>query len=333
MKPAGWNHTDSPFHPGEQAVQTRLGVREKMENFGRRVIRDYMPDQHREFYYQLPFLLLGMTDRQGRPWASIVVGRPGFITSPDPHHLHIASQPLYGSPLQTLLEVGAEVGILGILPELRRRNRLTGQVSAVESNFFGINIGQAFGNCPQYIQTRTIDVLDTVDQPGLNHPVHRYNLLDPAAQALIQSADTLFIASAYTQDPSAPSQGADVSHRGGKPGFVHIEDEYSFIFPDFSGNLHFNTVGNLVLNPKAGFLFIDFEQRDLLYLTGTTHIIWEGSQLEHFVGAERLIQFQVDEAIRVENSLPLAFRFGEYSPYLEQTGRWEGVTDDKVNIS
>jgi hypothetical protein len=42
----------SPFHRGEQAAQQRLGVREQMERFGSRVIRDYMPDQHREFYGQ-----------------------------------------------------------------------------------------------------------------------------------------------------------------------------------------------------------------------------------------------------------------------------------------
>ena len=48
---------ESPFHQGEQKIQQRLGVRDKMERFGRQVIRDFMPDQHREFYAQLPFIL------------------------------------------------------------------------------------------------------------------------------------------------------------------------------------------------------------------------------------------------------------------------------------
>ncbi len=49
----------SPFHAGEREVQERLGVRAKIEMFARRVVRDYLPDQHREFYSQLPFVLLG----------------------------------------------------------------------------------------------------------------------------------------------------------------------------------------------------------------------------------------------------------------------------------
>ena len=63
------------------------------------------------------------------------------------------------------------------------------------------------------------------------------------------------------------THGVDVSHRGGKPGFVRIDDDKTLTFPDFSGNYHFNTMGNILLNPLAGLLFIDFEQGDLLYLT------------------------------------------------------------------
>ncbi|MEM9907915.1 MAG: flavin-nucleotide-binding protein, partial [Cyanobacteria bacterium P01_D01_bin.44] len=73
MADAGWNRIESPFHQGEKDAQTRLGIREKVESIGRRFIRDYMPDQHREFYKSLPFLLIGTTDQQGWPWASIVV--------------------------------------------------------------------------------------------------------------------------------------------------------------------------------------------------------------------------------------------------------------------
>ncbi len=65
----GWNHSESPFHAGEQQVQARLGVRDKIETFARRVVRDHMPDQHREFYAKLPFMLIGSVDDRGRPWA------------------------------------------------------------------------------------------------------------------------------------------------------------------------------------------------------------------------------------------------------------------------
>jgi hypothetical protein len=44
----------SPFHRGERDIQSRLGVREQIEDIGQRFIRDYMPDEHRQFYAKLP---------------------------------------------------------------------------------------------------------------------------------------------------------------------------------------------------------------------------------------------------------------------------------------
>jgi ferredoxin-NADP reductase len=113
-----------------------------------------------------------------------------------------------------------------------------------------------------------------------------------------------------------------VSHRGGKPGFVRIESDRSFVFPDFAGNNHFNTLGNIQLNPKAGILFIDFETGDLVYMTGVADVIWKGEEVRAFAGAERLIRYQAEEVIRVEGNLPLRFGFGDYSPMLARTGDW-----------
>ena len=319
----GWTQTESPFHEGEQAVQTRMGVRDKMEKSGRRIIRDYLPEQHREFYHLLPFLVVGTTDGQQRPWVSLLTGPSGFITSPNPQQLHIATQPLFGSPLADQLRLGQDIGILGILPENRRRNRVSGQISAVDETGITVAIAQAFGNCPQYIQTRHLDVLPDITQPQLAKPIEQGMQLDAAAQALITKSDTLFIATAYQANQDGPSFGADASHRGGKPGFVKVESDRTFVFPDFTGNFHFNTVGNILLNPKAGFLFIDFDTRDLLYLTGQAEIVWEGEEVNAFAGAERLIRVHVDEWRRVSVSLPLKFEFGEYSPFLKPTGSWQ----------
>ena len=116
----------SPWHAGEQQLQAKVGVAERMEAFGRKVIRTWMPDQHREFYQQLPFMLYGAVDAQGRPWASVLEGAPGFAHSPDPEHLHFASQPATDDPAQ--LRSGEPIGLLGIELHTRRRNRLNGHV-------------------------------------------------------------------------------------------------------------------------------------------------------------------------------------------------------------
>jgi predicted pyridoxine 5'-phosphate oxidase superfamily flavin-nucleotide-binding protein len=244
------------------------------------------------------------------------------MSSPDARSLVIGSNPLFGDPLNGALKPGTEIGLLGIQPETRRRNRLTGRVRSAGSEGISIDISQAFGNCPQYIQTRVVELQPGINAPQTEHPVTETDRFDDAVRALIERSDTLFIATAYLEGPDTAARGADVSHRGGKPGFVRVEDDRTFVFPDFSGNLHFNTVGNILLNPKAGFLFIDFERGDLVYMTGHTEIVWDGEKIEDYAGAERLIRFRTEKVIHVEGSLPLRFRFGEFSPMLERTGSW-----------
>jgi hypothetical protein len=57
-------------------IRSRFGKAEKMEQIGRRVIRDYMPDEHQEFFSRLPYLLVGSVDLAGRPWAPVLAGPP-----------------------------------------------------------------------------------------------------------------------------------------------------------------------------------------------------------------------------------------------------------------
>jgi predicted pyridoxine 5'-phosphate oxidase superfamily flavin-nucleotide-binding protein len=66
-------HVATPtFHPGERALQARVGMEERLAMLGPRVIRDHMPAQHREFFSRLPFLLVGSVDADGQPNAGIV---------------------------------------------------------------------------------------------------------------------------------------------------------------------------------------------------------------------------------------------------------------------
>ncbi|MFZ1414824.1 MAG: pyridoxamine 5'-phosphate oxidase family protein [Defluviicoccus sp.] len=321
MADPGWTREASPFHRGEQKVQIRLGVRDKLERFGRQVIRDYIPEQHREFFATLPFLIAGTVDAEGRPWASILAGSPGFVSSPDPRTLVITALPLAGDPLAATLKEGAAIGVLGIQLVTRRRNRLSGIVQAVTAQGVEIAVRQTFGNCPQYIQTRSVSfVADAAARARQSQIGDRF---DAAAKMLVARSDTFFIATAYSHGSDDAATGADVSHRGGKPGFVGIEDDRTLVVPDYSGNLHFNTIGNIVLNPRAGLLFLDFESGDVLYLTARAEVIWEGEEVRAFAGAERLLRFHIEEMIRVQGSLPLRFSFGEYSPFLEATGTWE----------
>ncbi len=304
----------SPWHAGEQQLQAHVGVAERMEAFGRKVIRSWMPDQHREFYRQLPFMLLGAVDAQGRPWASVLEGEPGFADSPDPEHLHFTRRPAADDPAQ--LRDGEPIGLLGIELHTRRRNRLNGHVTNLTADGFELSVDQAFGNCPQYIQLRQFQRVPLSDPQ--TRPAQHLNGLDEAAGALIASADTFFVASYADVDGQ---RSVDVSHRGGQPGFVRIEGNRLTI-PDFAGNLHFNTLGNLLLNPKAGLLFIDFSTGDLLQLSGRTEILLEDPQIEAFQGAERLWTFEVEQVVRRPAALALRWRFDGMSPTSLLTGNW-----------
>lgn len=316
----GWTRTESPFHDGEQAIQSRLGIQEQMDKQGRRVIRQFMPDQHRQFYAQLPYLIVGTVDAAGCPWASILVGAPGFVASPDDRTLQVAAKPLFGDPLAGTLADGIDIGLLGIELPTRRRNRMNGIITKTHSEGFEVQVRQSFGNCPKYIQARTSE-LEEFDPA--TPTVHRVETLGEIERTAIASADTLFIATAYQPTATAASSGVDVSHRGGKPGFVRIDEDDTLTVPDFPGNCLFNTFGNLEVNPKAGLLFIDFATNDLLYLTGTAEVIWEGSEIKTYQGAERLLRFHPNWGYRVEGSLPLRWSPPDLSPFLESTGTWD----------
>lgn len=305
----------SPWHAGERQLQAHVGVAERMEAFGRKVIRSEMPDQHRTFYQQLPFLLYGAVDADGNPWASILEGTPGFAHSPEPSLLQFDTLPSADDPAQ--LQDGAAIGLLGIELHTRRRNRLNGRVGAMTVGGFGVTVDQSFGNCPQYIQLRQFRSVPLAD-PSTRIAEH-FSELDDAARAAITGADTFFVASYVDIDGQ---RAVDVSHRGGQAGFVQV-DGNRLTIPDFAGNLHFNTLGNLLINPRAGLLFIDFNSGDLLHLSGRTEIVLEGPQIEAFQGAERLWTFHVERVVRRPAALALRWRFDGMSPTSLLTGTWE----------
>ncbi|MCU1762814.1 pyridoxamine 5'-phosphate oxidase family protein [Pseudomonas sp. 14P_8.1_Bac3] len=304
----------SPWHAGEKQLQAHVGVGERMETLGRRVIRSEMPDQHRAFYRQLPFMLYGAVDAEGHPWASVLEGAPGFVASPEPTALQFNSLPGADDPAQ--LSDGAAIGLLGIELHTRRRNRLNGRVGALTEKGFEVTVEQSFGNCPQYIQLRQFRSVPLAD-PATRIAQH-LNRLDDAAKAVITAADTFFVASYADVDGK---RSVDVSHRGGQSGFVQVEGNRLTI-PDFAGNLFFNTLGNLLLNPRAGLLFIDFNSGDLLHLSGRTEVILEGPQIEAFQGAERLWTFEVERVVRRPAALALRWRFDGVSPTSLLTGTW-----------
>lgn len=325
-KLSGWDRPTSPYHRGEQALHERLGRRERQEALGRKVHRPYMPEQHREFFNQLPFLVVGSVDREGSPWASLLFGRPGFLTTPSDRKLVIEARPLPGDPLADNSGVGAPLGLLGIEPPTRRRNRLNGVVASSADGRTEVDVVQSFGNCPQYIQTRSAEFVRDPSEPA-DPSVDTLDALDREAVAQIESADTFFVASHNHEEDPRDTGGVDVNHRGGLPGFVKVEGN-TLTIPDFSGNNAFNTLGNFIVNPKAGLLFVDFANGDLLLLTGTAEILWDKTpEIEAVEGAQRAWRVHVERGLRLRGASPLRWEFGDFSPRSKATGTWHDANN------
>ena len=143
----------SPFHRGEQEVQARLGVRD-IEAWARKVVRPFLPEEHRAFHTALPFLVAAARDARGHPWATLLAGPTGFVTSPDPRTLVIGARPVAGDALEGALTEGADLGLLGMEFATRRRNRVNGRVVGDGAEGLRFSVDQTFGNCPQYISER-----------------------------------------------------------------------------------------------------------------------------------------------------------------------------------
>ena len=324
---------DSPFHRGEKEIQSRLGIQEKMAKVGRKLIRDHMPAEDQKYLAGLPLLIVGTVDAAGRPWASVLAGQAGFVHAIDSRMLRVRARPIYGDPLNKTLVDGADIGSLGLEFDTRRRIRVNGRVGHVSDEGFDIQVAQSFPNCPSYIQARELDLRVTPAGILAKRAVCGGQALNKAQAAMIARSDTFFIASQFREEGNDPTQGVDVSHRGGQPGFATVAHETLLLFPDYSGNCMFNTLGNLMVDPRCGLLFIDFDTGDTLQVSGEAEILWESHHTSRFPGAKRVIAFRVEETRHIERALPLTSVFKGYSPVFEKFESVETQVSSDVKLA
>ncbi len=311
----------SPFHVGEQAVQERIGVRERIERMGQRMMRDSLPPDYREFLQELPFLVVGSADPAGSLWASLLIGESGFVQTPTARNVAVRAQPLPGDPLGGNLRAAAPLGLLGIELATRSRIRINGHIARVSDDTFDLGVEQSFGNCQQYIQSR-VGVF--ADPKARKPPSAEGAELSPAARPVARTHRHCVHRHQLARYATRRRRGLDVSHRGGRPGFIRTETVTGtsvLTLPDFRGNFMFNTLGNLEVNPHAGFLALDFDTGEVLSLTGTARVIWDGPAVEAFEGAQRLLEFSVQSGWLWRDILS-QWSEPEQSPQLRGTGTW-----------
>ncbi|CAM3789653.1 pyridoxamine 5'-phosphate oxidase family protein [Mycobacterium frederiksbergense] len=286
------------YHPGELAVQRRLGQSDIAARLSR-MVRDEIPDAAAEFLADQPMVVLAAADDADRIWTGLVTGPPGFVHVTD-EQIAVDALPVTGDPLREVLTGQTHrVGMIAVQPQTRRRMRVNGVAVPTGAGLL-IQPDQVYSNCPKYISRRHIE--GVVSAPD-RHVRHHGDALDARAQQIIAAADTFFIGSADTEG------NTDASHRGGNPGFLQVLSPTRLRWPDYRGNSMFMTLGNISANPRAGLLIPDWDTGTTLQLTGTAEIIWQSEP-----DAQCSIEFTVDEVLELTGVSPLRWSSAELSP-------------------
>ncbi len=300
----------SIYHEGELLVQQRTGEElQAKRNAG--VISDRIIPGAIPFIAQQSMVVLGSVDADRNVWASALFGRPGFVSAAHDRAVDFdLSQAGYDEqdPLWANIAGDPRIGMLAIELATRRRLRVNGNLTRVNDEKLRLDVIEAYGNCPKYIQRGHI--VQRWGEPGDGIEPSSGGILSPSQQASIGAADTFFVASAH------PDRGVDLSHRGGNPGFVQVLDERTLRVPDYAGNSMFNTLGNFVANPRAGLLFIDFDANRTLQLVGRPEIRWDFDESSNRTGGTRRYwDFTVERWL--ERPLPyhIEWELLDYSPF------------------
>lgn len=295
------------IHPGEVSVRLRAGS--NRHGIGSGYVGDAIPDVARDFVGEARLAGLAVVDANGAIHADVLTGNAGFLHAPDHGTLEIACVPPLTAPL---FPPGAErtVGLIILEPWTRRRMRVNGRAIRRGPTLL-VRADQVYANCPKYIQTRT--VIDA-GQPAAAHrdwagrtsTQGSWRLNDVSHRELIEAADTFFLAS------YAPGHGADMSHRGGSPGFVTVVDDTHLSWPEYAGNSMYMSLGNLLLEPRCALVFPDWSESRTLHLRGRAVVDWNLRRAASAPGAQCVVDFEVEEVVDILDGMPSRWRFGEY---------------------
>ena len=272
------------FHSGELAVQRQAGVEAEAARLRRMVAPGELRGGVAALLADASFAAVTARDRDGRLWISPVTGPPGFLAATTPTRLSMRTA-LTGDPLYGLDE-GQPIGIIAMDFTAKRRVRINGTLTRVDSRTIEVDVVQAYGNCPQYIRRHHLRPVNA--SAATDFPIRRDQRMVSQDIELVCSAETFFLGTTH------PERGNDASHRGGPAGFVRA-DQHTVEWPDYPGNNMFNSLGNLAVDPTAALLFIDFRSGCTLQLSGSAHVKWHAPAADGDTG--RRVQFSTERVV------------------------------------
>jgi predicted pyridoxine 5'-phosphate oxidase superfamily flavin-nucleotide-binding protein len=119
----------------------------------------------------------------------------------------------------------------------------------------------------------------------------RRDRFDDDDRAFIEARDMFFLA---TADERGQPQ---CSYKGGDPGFVRVVDEHTLAFPIYDGNGMYLSLGNVLLNPQVGILFVDFASPKRLRVNGVASIDEHDPLLAAFTDAQLVVRVRATEVL------------------------------------
>ncbi|MEN7548810.1 pyridoxamine 5'-phosphate oxidase family protein [Rapidithrix thailandica] len=299
------------YHEGEKEVQRKAGE-EIQANSNGRIVTDSIIKGAINFIEKQPMAIVSSADQQGKLWTSLLIGDLGFVSVPSPNRISFDRNMIYSDPNDVFfdnIESQPFLGSLFIELSTRRRFRVNGR-ARTDLDKIDVDIWEAYPNCPKYIQQRVVSTPEKFQKTVAGKDFG--TTFTAAISAWIASSDTLFVGS------QSKDQRLDASHRGGQPGFVEVLDGQTLKIPDYRGNSMYNTLGNMVQNPNAGLLFIDFEQQKTLQLTGKAEVFFDqnsADDLSKTGGTGRYWLFTVSDWVITHDHHTVHWEFMSYSPF------------------
>jgi predicted pyridoxine 5'-phosphate oxidase superfamily flavin-nucleotide-binding protein len=308
--------SNTPFHDGEIAVQTRAGERDLACRHGA-AIASRIPSGALPFLARQRLLALSTAGDDGQLWTSVWCGEPGFVRSTDGQHVSILTPLMEASPYDPVLArlaVGRDVGILAIELASRRRLRINGSIEAIPTDQISIVVRESVPNCPKYIQRRHPQEVAT--PPSSQRPGQWGRVIDDERRAFVERADTAFVGSLN------PARGVDASHRGGAQGFIKVVDATTLRVPDYSGNSMFMTLGNFEIDPRASLAVLDFNVGRILSFSGSARLRFDVEDpTQPTGGTGRYWDLAVREWVQFDLPPGMRWELLDASPYNPQASQ------------